>query len=117
MACGYVTMRIASLRSGVRKIQFAYQRVVRGWDDRALWSLDHHLCKTLGAQLLRLADVAHGYPGEHGWTFEGWTAELRKRGRALEAYGLSDGRDYDTVYPPARGALEWVAENLGSLWD
>jgi len=104
-------------RSAISEIRFAYQRVVRGWDDRALWSLDHHLAKTLGAQLLRMADIAHGYPCEDGWTFERWTAELRQHGKTLAAYGDSEGREYDTVYPSAREALEWVAANLGSLWD
>ena len=106
-----------ALRSASSEVRFAYQRVVRGWDDRALWSLHRHLTKTLGAQLLRLADIAHGFPAEDGWTFERWAAELRQHGKALEAYGASDGMDYDTVYPPAHEALEWVAENLGSLWD
>jgi hypothetical protein len=110
-------MRVARVfRAGVREARFAYQRVVRGWDDSALWSLDHHLTGTLGAQLLRMANTTLGFPPEDGWTFERWTSELRRHGYALAAYAAADCLEYDTVYPPAREALEWVAAELGALW-
>lgn len=102
------------VRQGISEIKFAYQRVVRGWDDTALWSLDHHLTKTLGTQLQRMAETAHGYPDN--MTYEQWTSELRRHGQALAAYAAAETLDYDSVYPPVREALQWVTDHLGSLW-
>jgi hypothetical protein len=105
---------IRVFRGAIREVRFAYQRVVRGWDDSALWSLDYYLTKTLGAQLLKMAGTTPSYPCD--WTYECWTSELRRHGQALVAYSAADSLDYDTVYPPAREALQWVTEHLGSLW-
>jgi len=108
-------MRVSWLfRHATLTVRFAYQRVVRGWDDSALWSLDYHLTKTLGAQLVLMADTTPSYPPDR--TYEQWTSDLRHYGQALAAYAASDSLEYDRVYPPAREALEWVTENLGALW-
>lgn len=106
--------RLRSALYQIRHIRWAYQRVTRGWDDRALWSLDHHLARTLGAQLLWLADHGHGYPCDT--TAEKWTTQLRTHGQALADYAAADSLD-NTVDPLAAEAIHWVADNLGSLWD
>lgn len=104
------------MREFPRQVRWGYQRVTRGWDDSAIWSLDTHLGEVLGAQLIALAECAHGYPD--GYPFEQWTADLRRHGAALLAYGEDK---FDTeelaLYRPAQEAFRWVAENLGSLWD
>jgi hypothetical protein len=119
------------LTSAIAHLRMAYQRVNRGWDDRSLWSLDDHLCKTLGAQLVELADIAHGWPsGDKYPEYEDWTAALRKNGAALTAYSTrwelwaDESLDRDTInkketkiIADAKRSLRWVAENLGSLWD
>lgn len=103
-----------------RAVKFAYQRVVRGWDDSAVWSIDDHLSKTLGQQLVTMAEIAHGYPGDD-YPYEQWVGDLRKHGEALLAYHHDNydlhGPDWLTIYDPAREALRWVADNLASLWD
>lgn len=108
------------ISNGTRSVRFARQRVVRGWDDSALWSLDDHLAKTLGAQLVTMAEIAHSYPGDD-YPFDKWTADLRKHGEALLAYrkGHYDvfGDEWDALYTPAQEALRWVADNLAALWD
>lgn len=123
--------RNAPLTSGLGSARFATQRVARGWDDKSLWSLDDHLCTTLGAQLTRLADVTHGWPeGDKYPEFEDWQAALRKHGAALSAYSTRwdiiiddsltpEGRrkKEDKIVADAKRALRWVAENLQALWD
>lgn len=108
---------ISSARCSVR---LGRQRLFRGWDDSAVWSLDDHLSKTLGAQLVKMADVAHGWPGDEWGTFEEWTGALREHGEALLTYQRLNydlhGDDWDAIYEPARDALRWVADNFGSLW-
>ena len=119
---GYAYYRLRDKKREIpRQIKWAYQRVTRGWDDRAVWSLDTHLSLVLGQQLIKMADIAHGYPGQEGWTFERWTAELRTHGEALLAYSNqwddTSLDDWESLYQPARLSLLWVADNLSSLWD
>jgi hypothetical protein len=49
-----------------RKVWFdvvcAYQRVVRGWDDRAVWSIDYWLDDKMPAILRKLKEDKHGIP-------------------------------------------------------
>lgn len=128
------------IRDVPRQIRWARQRVFRGWDDRAVWSLDNHVAETLGAQLILMAEIAHGYPPGYGSitprtedsqfipdepdgdeTFNRWAGDLRKHGEALLAYQKSQydvyGDAWEALYQPAREALVWVADNFGSLWD
>lgn len=106
----------------VRALQFAGQRVMRGWDDRALWSLDTHLTLTLGQQLLRMADIAHGWPCTDEFPeFTDWTNALRTNGDALIAYAqrerFGDIAEEQRVSNEAVAALRWVGDHLGYLWD
>lgn len=104
-----------------RRTRWAHQRVTRGWDDTTLWRLDGWLTKTLGAQLVTMSETVHVYPGDH-YPYEQWTADMRKHGEALQHYAefdfLKSPEEWEaTVYPGARDALRWVADNLGALWD
>lgn len=102
-----------------RDIRYAYQRVVRGWDDRSLWSLDVALSRQLGEQLTRMADIAHGWPDCSDWdyTFESWVSTLRKHGQALTLYSEGWTEDWASTGVPAQEALQWVSVHLGALWD
>src|SRR5271157_6140443 len=51
-----------------REVKYAYQRVVRGWDDRAVWSIDYWLDDKMPAMLRKLKEDKHGIPGD---MFEG----------------------------------------------
>jgi hypothetical protein len=97
-------------------VRFAWQRVHRGWDDRALWSLDTWLARTLGAQLQEMARIAHGWPGMADWTFETWTAALREHGGVLADYGHNCDAD-DAAIDAAQESMRWVADHLPNLWD
>lgn len=103
-----------------RSVKWAYQRVVRGWDDRAVWAIDDHLSKTLGEQLVTMSEIAYGYPGD-AYPYERWIADLKKHGEALKVYHDRNydvhGDEWEAMYQPAREALVWVADNLPHLWD
>lgn len=109
--------------SAKRQIRWAYQRLTRGWDDTATWSLDTHLAKTLGEQLKHLANTSHGYPSPEHETFEDWIADLNKNADALIAYGNKWDNNIDTIdeeadlLVEAQKAMHWVANHLPSLWD
>ena len=104
----------------VRHIAWGYQRFTRGWDDRATWSLDVHLTRTLGQQLAHLADTSHGWPDTITDTYEEWAALLREHSAVLLRYAdnvyTMDSVDDDTI-TAARASLVWVAEHLPHLWD
>lgn len=119
----------------VREVQFAWQRVSRGWDDSATWSLDVYLAKSLSQQLNHLADTSHGWPGGPDSPypeFEDWQFALRENALKLRRYAdgkfnVPDldfkGTDADLgalleeQYCGAQEAMRWVADNFGSLWD
>lgn len=67
-----------------------------------------------------MSEIAHGYPGPE-YPVDSWTADLKRHGEALLTYQHKQydvyGDDWDAIYEPAREALRWVADNLGSLWD
>jgi len=83
------------------------------------WALDVHLARTLGAQLIHLADTTHGWPGNEEFPEpEDWDAALRRHGATLLAY---PGVVYDAVdeapIEAAQESVRWVADHLPDLWD
>lgn len=98
----------------VGRLQKAISRVRRGWAPEDTWSLDGHLCRTLGEMLIYLADHVHGGSSEPEYpTAEDWREALRSNGSALLHYDIHD----DRAYAEAQQALRWVADNLGAIWD
>lgn len=89
------------IRYSPRQVRWAWQRLTRGWDDRVVWDLDRHLCRTLGQQLILLSkseDNNYWYYGE---------MLLRCGDEQLEDTGLAY----------AKTALQWVTDTLEYLWD
>ena len=68
-----------------------WQLARRGWADSDVWHLDSVLCARLGAQLLYLADIAHGWPEAYAASLEDWQAALRANGQALLDYHKQPG--------------------------
>ena len=49
-------------RDVYREVKFAYQRLTRGWDDRAVWSIDWWLDRMMPDVLRKLKKDKHGTP-------------------------------------------------------
>lgn len=120
----YRFLKTRPISRSMRNIHYAYQRLTRGWDDTATWSLDTHLCLTLGEQLKHLAKTTHGWPQSDKYpTFEDWQKALNHHGDILIAYGKEWEDDVDFLnkenrkLKAAQTSLRWVAANLGGLWD
>ena len=45
-----------------RNMKWTWQRATRGWDDRVVWSIDHHLFEMMPQWLRKLKDTKHGTP-------------------------------------------------------
>lgn len=107
---------------GRRGVVHLWQRATRSWDARSVWDLDHWLGSVIGAQLIYMADIAHGSPMGYPGDFEGWVADLRANGEILKRHGedrlddILNDRDRD-VYLAAQKSMHWVADNFGALWD
>lgn len=110
---------IRAMRNRRQDVILAWQRVIRGWDNTVIWSLDTHLCRTLGEQLREMAEVMHGHPEQI--PFDEWKAAHLVAANSLLAY--AHGRDdasndeFKALHVGAKAALIWVADNLPSLWD
>lgn len=120
----YHTLANNPIRTFLHTIQHTQQRLTRGWDDTATWSLDTHLAATLGSQLKHLAETTHGWAQSEKYpTFEDWQKALHTHGDALTTYGnrwntIDNEPSTETKqYRAAQKALHWVASNLGDLWD
>jgi len=106
----------------VNQTEWAWQRLTRGWDDTALWSLDSYWARTMSAQLLAMAEVTHGWPqGEEFPEYEDWVTALRENAELLAAYGtMFDLASIDEEAAAVEGgqkAMRWIAEHFPSLWD
>jgi hypothetical protein len=70
--------------------KYAYQRLTRGWDDRAVWSIDWWLDDKMPAMLRKLKEDKHGIPSE---LFEGLpTMPDEPWNYTEEAYGMAEKR-------------------------
>lgn len=59
----YIIIRPHKMLSEIfLRIKWAFQRVYRGWDDRAVWSVDIWLSEMLPPILRKLKKVKHGVP-------------------------------------------------------
>lgn len=129
-------------RYQVRYLAWGFvQRGWRGWADRDVWGMDHHLAGIIAPMLRRLADNAHGYPGRHPGqtdndcfeTFEDWQAWLREKAEWFDWYA-TDEMLWDsskTAYENERLMEEYRARHdkfrkevlpdfvkwWGALWD
>lgn len=116
------------------EIRWAGQRLVHGWDERAVWNLDLHLARQLSEQLLFLAEQGNGWPAMDEYpTAKDWQAALRLNANRLAAYasrfsrveqayrfGATDEQVAaleESLTEGAQEALRWVADRLPALWD
>lgn len=100
-----------------RAIRHGLQRLSRGWDDSATWSLDVHLARTLSDQLDHLADTTHGYPTPYE-TFDEWRRTLKEKAEDLRYYAAEIfGENAEDAHRRGTSAMHWVADNLADLWD
>ena len=124
----------------MRQIKWAYQRVVRGWDDRASWSVDYWLNDMMPDILLRLKETKHGTPiefyeglphdnnydyGDTGDKIakERWNAELDKIIAAFVCAKKINELEYETDYnlktleKVFRDGMKSFVKYYFNLWD
>ncbi len=107
-------------KNAKREIQFAYQRMVRGYDDSVTWSLDQSLAKLIAPRLSLFIKVTEAH-GNHfdGLTNEQWLNHLNKMLAAFEYYA-SDERwsgDEEFFMMKHQEGLNLFAKYYCFLWD
>lgn len=123
-----------------KEIEYAYQRVFRGWDDKAVWSLDHYLAKIIPQILKKLKEDKEGTPMEffNGLPYEDentysyseesikiaderWNAVLDEMILGFERYNkLWETSSYEEEregYKKVERALELLKLHFENLWD
>jgi len=90
-------------RSTYYAIKHAYQRLTRGWDDRAVWSIDWWLDDKMPAMLRQLKEDKHGIPTD---MFEGLPTENNDGyTHSDETYKIAEAR-WDVIIDKIIAAFE-----------
>jgi hypothetical protein len=77
-------------RDSYYALKYAHQRLTRGWDDRAVWSIDWWLDDKMPDMLRKLKKDKHGIPGD---MFEGLpTVPGEEWNHTEEAYEMAEAR-------------------------
>ena len=120
------------------QIKWAYQRVVRGWDDRASWSVDYWLDNIMPDVLTKLKADKHGVPTvcyeglEHDENYsfsdeqdtiakEIWDYELDKMIAGFKASKDKENfesiEDYDALEEVRVSGMTSFVKYYNNLWD
>jgi len=124
-----------------RQIRWAWQRVFRGWDDRATWAVDYYFANILPQIIRKLKEEKHGipvqmfdsdpYPVENeylGYNDEDMVIAEEKWNKILDeiADGFENYKTIDEVPLAERekayqdffdGAFELFKKYFVNLWD
>ena len=117
--------KIYSIKSNLK---WAWQRMCRGWDDRAVWSIDVYLANIIPQMVQQLKEVTHGTPGSM-FEAEDWDpkANAWKEGKMEIAMAkwdaildeIAEGFDeYYTLSVEGDGTMEaWESEKFKRAFD
>lgn len=83
-------------------------------EDSDVWNFDSTLALFIAQGLEKLADMAHGHPGE--LNMETWDHMLRGRAQAFRDYADGQMTGLGDDLPPYSSLL-WLAHWFGHLWD
>ena len=116
------------------KIKYFIQRGKRGYSERDLWDLEHHLSFILSNALLDMVKISHGSPCRAIGDIpncckdcnchELWKKELKENAEKFrllyknEWYNIEQAEEsWKQEEKTYKEATEWLAKWYGSLWD
>ena len=109
-------------------LKWAWQRLSRGWDNRAIWSIDVYLAELIPQLVRRLKEVTHGVPGSM-FEPEDWDAKANiwKDGKVEAATAkwnaildeIAEGfEEYYTLSVEGDGTIDaWESEKFKRAFD
>ena len=105
----------------LNKIKWAYQRMVRGWDDTAMWNLDSHFVEVVIPPLKEMCkkSLDELFVCEHNKRRED---VLSKTIMLIEAYELdtdymADDWSFEKEDNSLKALAMYFAENITMYWD
>ena len=128
------------LRYWKNEVKYAHQRVFRGWDDKAVWSLNYYLAETIPPILKKLKEDKVGVPmeffdglpyeDENTYSYseesmkiadERWNSVLDEIITGFEIYNelwkTSSYEEEREEYKKVERALELLKLHFEDLWD
>lgn len=99
-----------------RTIIFFFQRLTRGWDDSATWSLDHSLAKEILPRLRRFQEIKAAHPSE--MSSEEWSSIIQQMIDSFEFYASGQQWEFPSekrLKEVERG-MKLFARYYGNLW-
>jgi hypothetical protein len=119
------------------ELKYAWQRIFRGWDDRAIWSIDYYLSELIPELVLELKEITHGVPwamfpkdvvaGEETSedmeiASENWDKTLEKIAEGFKyfhknVYEVSSIEEINILQEKVNESFELLSEHFMSLWD
>lgn len=116
--------RLRSKYSPLFELKWAWQRVRRGYDDPALFGLNHALATLTVAGVRYMRETKHGYPGEFSPEFGGggwevWDDILARMEEGFQAWLDEDGWFTNNTIAEEKfhDAMDLYATWFSALWD
>lgn len=125
----YYFIRYRLIQDGYREVTYALQRVFRGYDEKAKWSLCDHITELCIPILKEYRDEGAGYPDGTCKNHEEWKQKLQIMIDGFEAIQSMDTlfvklltreayrKEYEELEKIAQKGLKCFAENFTALWD
>lgn len=108
---------IQTIKNWFLPVKYAYQRVVRGWDDRLLWDLPGYIEPMIVAQVKNLRENCVGHP--HNITEKKWKKVLDTilKGFVPEPDMGANMKEWKKYMNNKQKALILLAAYWDNLWD
>lgn len=108
--------RVLNKHEPINRLRRAWQRAVRGHDDRDLWNLNHAVAKLIVAGTSGMLEWGHGYPGELD-SIEEWNEILTKIRDGFQAYLDDDWLEHPDNREAFNEGMALFARWFEGLWD
>lgn len=95
-------------------IKLWFQRRIRGWDDREIWSLDVSLAQLTLSRLKRFKKLSLGYPS--GLTLDSWHTLIEDMIFAMEEITSDRYFEEDKLSPRAKHGIIAFRKYYRNLW-
>lgn len=101
----------------IQTVKYAWQRLVRGYDDRLFWSMSHYIDPMIVAHIKNLREDGHGHPSNI--TEKKWNKILDTimLGMGEEPEMLAGVKAWNKYRKDREKALILLAFYWDNLWD
>jgi hypothetical protein len=113
---------VGKLEMWMMEVKWAYQRVVRGYDDTAIWNFEEYVAQQIKEVCFRIAEDGHGYPNH--LTEKKWKQILLDISFGFGSYiemrsGIYEvkSKEFKSLQKDYKKGLKLFVDNHEYLWD